>query len=221
MSYTREQAIEFWFEVDDIFKDHTPQEVVTLYIAIFGQNFDIDRIWNLWKRHRAASTYPDGFQTAISAFANSLVQIGTKQLEMIDRYFNNDQDALRLAFEDFGQGVLYDDVRNPDGSSRRRINDRVHQMDGDSGVGMVGYHRWHTIIRAMVLAGADPSRWLEIDRFVSLAWAIQSEARPVSRRRNNPGLPEQRISELRTIWLQRSVEQLDNAFDSFPYPLYP
>jgi hypothetical protein len=81
---------------------------------------------------------------------------------------------------------------------------------------MVGHHRWHAIIRATVLGGGDAGRWLQIDRNVGLAWAIQREAHPVSSKPNNPGLPAARIAELRTTWLSRSSVELDEAFDTKP-----
>jgi hypothetical protein len=65
----------------------------------------------------------------------------------------------------------------------------------------IGYHRWHAIVRATIMVGIDAQRWTEIDRYVALAWAIQSEAKPV-----------------RDTWLRRDLDELDAALDSFPYP---
>jgi hypothetical protein len=82
----------------------------------------------------------------------------------------------------------------------------------------VSYHRWHATIRAAVMVGADAERWLQIDRNVGLAWAIQSEARPIQDAPGNRGLPPARLEELRSTWQAFSFDELDRAFDSFPYP---
>jgi hypothetical protein len=81
-----------------------------------------------------------------------------------------------------------------------------------------GYHVWRAFIMASVMVGADAKRWLQIDRNVGLAWAIQSEARPVEDAPDNPGLLSARLAQLRLIWLQLSFDQLDTAFDSSPFP---
>lgn len=52
----------------------------------------------------------------------------------------------------------------------------------------MGYHRWHAFIRAAVLLGVDKNIWLQIDRYVGLAWAIQSEAKIIQDSPNNPSL---------------------------------
>jgi hypothetical protein len=218
MPYTRDQAIDFWFTFDDTFKDHTPPEVLQLYSRLFATGGGIDRFWLLWKKHRKAGTYPAGFRTEVAPFADDLKNLAARQLEVMDPFWHGDSVALRTAFEDFGQGILYDAKLDATGNPRRPAQDRVHQMDGDSGIGMVGYHRWHTITRASLEDGAERGRWLEIDYFIGLAWAIQSEAKPVASRPNNPGLPATRIDQLRTKWLALSESQLDDAFTSFPYP---
>lgn len=165
-------------------------------------------------RHREAGTYPRGYAAEIAPYASALVALGELQLSMMAKYFADDE-ALREAFEDFGQGVLYDAGKTKDGRFRRNIQDRVHQMDGNS-ASMVGYHRWHAIIRATVLAGGDAARWLAVDRHVGLAWAIQSEAKPVSSHANNPGLAPERLAVLRAAWGAMTADELDAAFDRKP-----
>ena len=67
------------------------------------------------------------------------------------------------------------------------------------------------------MVGIDARRWTEIALYVALAWAIQSEAKPVQDT-ENPGLSEERLQALRDTWLRRDLDELDAAFDSFPYP---
>jgi hypothetical protein len=81
----------------------------------------------------------------------------------------------------------------------------------------IGYHRWYAIVRATIMLGIDAQRWTEIARYVALAWAIQSEAKPVQDT-ENPGLSEERLQDFRDTWLRRDLDELDAAFDSFPYP---
>ena len=218
MPYTREQAIDFWFAFDDTFKNHVPQDILQLYAGLFSSGGGLDRFWNLWKKHRQAGTYPGGFRTEVAPFGDNLKALAVKQVQTMDQFWQGDAGALQSAFEDFGQGILFDAKLDANGNPRRPPEDRVHQMDGDSGIGMVGYHRWHTITRAALECGADRNRWLQIDYFIGLAWAIQSQARPVASRPDNPGLPQSRIAQLRTQWLNLSETALDEAFISFPYP---
>ena len=117
----------------------------------------------------------------MAANADSLSLLAGEQLKIIDRHFGDDGAAQQSAFEAFGQGVLFDD--------RRPAGDKVHKMDtGGPADPPTGYHNWHAFIRAAVLVGGDPQRWLEIDRQVGLAWGIQSVAKPVEDATNNPPL---------------------------------
>lgn len=219
MPYTRERAIDFWFEFDDVFQDHVPPNVGQLYSRVLPPPDGIDFYWNRWMAHRAGGTYPAGYAEDVRPFAADLVALGNLQLAIMDKYFPGDPDALQRAFEDFGQGVLYDAGKTADGRFRRSLQDRVHQMDGGAAT-MVGYHRWHTIIRATVLGGGDEARWLRIDRNVGLAWAIQKEAKPKSSKPNNPGLADGRLAALREVWTTLSADQLDAAFDEKPQAFF-
>lgn len=89
--------------------------------------------------------------------------------------------------------------------------------------GAFGYRRWHIFIRSAVLInnGSDKSldTWLQIDRDVGLAYAIDSIQHPrqSDRTGNNPNNPESNpnvLEELRSLWLPRSFEELDKAFDN-------
>ncbi len=134
--------------------------------------------------------------------------LANRQIEIIGNSFHDDTRLLQSAFENFGQGILY----NPN-----RPGDSIHKMDDLRGP-PVGYHRWHAFIRAAVLLGVDKNIWLQIDRYVGLAWAIQSEAKIIQDSPNNPSLEKMRLEELRSFWLQLSFDDLDVAFDSYPFP---
>ena len=208
MPYTRQQAMDFWLEFDDVFHFHTPAAVQAAYQQI---QFNFDLAVNAFDDGRAAATFPASFVAAVQPFRPALAVLSQFQLDVIDRHFHGDVDSLRMSMEDFGQGVLFD--------NRRQAGVKIHMMDG-SGVGNppIGYHRWHAFNRAFQLLGLQEDRWKKIDQFVGLAWAIQSVLKPIQDRQNNPELTSARLSALRADWLAKTVDQIDAAFDSSPYP---
>ncbi len=206
MPYTRQQGNDFWFEYDDHFLFHPSTEVRQALQIIRGADY----IRTRWKERRRTNTYPAGFLTDVTTLRAGLVTLSRHQLQIVDRHFPADTESLRLAFEDFGQGVLFDDRRQP--------GTKVHMMDTSSPANPpIGYHRWHTIISALLLLDIDAARWAELNKYVTLAWAIQSEALPVQDT-HNPGLSAIRVQAHRDFWLLKTLPELDAAFDSFPYP---
>lgn len=216
IGYSRYLAIEFWYQFDNIFlKGPVPKKVNDAYSIVFKEGFNH---WlNLWRKNRHLGTYPKGFIDEISPLNNDKILIlANMQSEIMDLYFDGDTELERRAFEDFGQGVLFDD-------KHWRGNDNVHKMDfsGPDGLPPIGYHRWHTFIQAIVFAGGDPDRWLTINRYVGLAWAIQSELKPGDNIPNNAELHSDRLNELRISWLKLSFEELNVAFEKYPFPDSP
>lgn len=206
----RARAIAFWFDFDLAYNPgfgQVRQEVLQAYTAIRGPDFPRAR----WREHRLRGTYPEGFIRDVTPMKDALLFLAIGQLEIIHRHFQGDADAERSAFEDFGQGVLFDD--------RRPAGEKIHKMDvGGPDNPPIGYHRWHGFIRAVELVGGDAERWLMVNRNVGLAWAIQSEARPQEDRPDNPGLPSDRLAALREEWTAMSFDELDAAFDHDPFP---
>ena len=207
-------AIDFWADLDTTFKYSPSQEVQTLYLVLFsqpGSPFDFSRVLKLWNHHRAAGTYPAGFVTDLLPLTASFARLAELQLQVLDNHFSENVPLEQSAFELFGQGVLYDDTRP--------VGDKVHLMDtGGLSNPPIGYHRWHVFARTLMLFGSDVLRWLQIDREIGLAWAIQSELKPIPDSRVNPPMAPSRLVSLRGIWLSMSADNLDIAFDSFPYP---
>jgi hypothetical protein len=202
--------MEFWFEFDNFFNPRFGQlgeGVREAYDAIGS----IPGIRDTWHEHRRAGTYPDGFRQDMQPKRDGLLQLADQQLAIFDRHFSGDDAAEQAAFEEFGQGLNFDD--------RRPVGQKVHKMD-PSGPGQppAFYHVWHAFIRAFVLLGADAQRWLGLDRKLALAWVIQNEAQPKNDRPDNPPLPPERLETLRKAWLGLSVEELDDAFDHDPLP---
>ncbi len=203
-------SMEFWFDFDNVFNPAFGQVSDATFDAYdaTGAPFGIA---TKWRQHRAAGTYPDGFGDDMAKSTDSLLLLADEQLKVFGRHFAGDHAAEQSAFEEFGQGVLFDD--------RRPVGDKVHKMDtGGPADPPTGYHNWHAFTRAAVLVGADADRWLQIDRCVGLAWGIQSVAKPVEDATNNPPLDATKLQKLRDAWLALDVHGLDTAFDSEPFP---
>jgi hypothetical protein len=141
------------------------------------------------------------------------VRIADIQTTMIENILGNDWANIQAAFEDFGQGTLFE----PD-PERQANNDSIHTMDvQDESSPPVGYHRWHASIRAIqLLEISDAAWWENLDRLVGLAWAIQSFARPRQQNTPNPALPPTDLQELRDAWLALSPEDRDRQYDLTP-----
>ena len=101
------------------------------------------------------------------------IDLANAQVKIFDKHFNRDMDALTQAFQDFGQGVLYD-PRPP-----RVRTHLIHMMDGTP-ADWVGYRRWHAFVRAAILSSADRAFWGEILRRIAVASrGVQTEKNPV------------------------------------------
>lgn len=207
---SKARAAEFWFEFDNVFNPGFGQVSDEVFQA-YGATDAPDGALQRWRQHRRNGTYPDGFRRDMERARDSHLFLAQMQLEILDRHFEGDPSGLQQAFEDFGQGVLFDDRRKP--------GEKIHKMDiGGPNDPPIGYHRWHASIRAAVLVGADSDRWLTVGRLVGLAWAIQSEARPEEDSPDNPGLSDERLVALREHWLGLTFDGLDREFDSDPFP---
>ena len=202
-------SMEFWFEFDNFFNPSLGEvgdDVMAAYRAI---GFAFGPVTS-WRQHRAAGTYPEAFRDEMARNRAALMQLAEQQLTIFDRHFAGDAAKEQTAFEEFGQGINFDD-RRPDG-------DKVHKMDIRGDEPPQAYHAWHGFIRAVVLLGADEDRWLGLDRKLGLAWAIQNEAHPVEDDPDNQPLPPARLAALRDAWLGLDFDQLDDAFDHDPLP---
>lgn len=207
--YSREQAIDFWYAFDQAFLFDRPPEVAVAFPAAYPDG----NLNDLVDFAKGATSQADLAQR-IAGREAGLLLLAAVQDRVMRGHFPDAAD-LQRAFEDFGQGVLFDD-RNPRPPSRR-----IHMMDGTA-EDWVGYHRWYAFTRAVLALGASPERWSLIGRFAGLAWAIQSEAEPRNDDPQNPGLAEHRLATLRTAWLAASDTALHKAFLSytgaFQYP---
>jgi len=211
MVYSRDLARDFWYEFDNYFMWDERQEV----FAAIG---DAGDILSLYEKHRQDGTFPEDFVNEIkqdSKRENSVKFLDTKQMEIILKHFGQDIQNQQRAFENFGQGVLFDD-RKP-----RGLLTRVHMMDEKS----YGFRRWHAVVRAGVLLSGESSsqnnnnRWLATDRYIGLAWEIQTKQNPRQSDRsgknpNNPEIDSTLLDSFRSFWLSKSFDDLDKLFDN-------
>ncbi|HKV11999.1 MAG TPA: hypothetical protein VJ725_27895 [Thermoanaerobaculia bacterium] len=206
MAYTSAKGIDFWFEYDNTFLLDVPQDVAQAYASLGGSSF-LDKPRTFLKLRRTQGTYPQRFIQDMTPLRDGLLRLADRQLQLIDAHFPDPAD-LQLAFEEFAQGILWDDRRVDDGIP-------LHMMDGVA-ASLVGYHRWNGIIRATILLGADEGRWLTINRFVALACAIQTLLRPAQNSPDNPPIEPGVLQALREKWLPMNADQLDAEFGRLP-----
>lgn len=215
VEYSREMSLNFWFDFDNQTLWNRSTECKDAF-QIISENIPgepLDNIVDLFRAAYARKDYPKGFVDNIGSAIDGFKRLAEIQLRIIDKHFGKNSDAIRLAFEDFGQGVLFDYKRQND-PARRFDGHLIHMMDGTP-EDWVGYHRWHAFIRAGQFSGADLERWGEVLRFVALAWSIQSEANPRVDKQDNPGISPVRLQAHRSYWLGASDDLIDASFYKF------
>jgi len=204
MVYSSQLGTNFWYEFDNFFLWDERQDV----LKALGNISDLDRIC---KEHKINETYPIDFINEVrqdEQRVKSIIFLAQKQLEIMNKNFGNNTESQQRAFEDFGQGILFDD-RRP-----RPLNNRVHMMDE----GQFGFYRWHTLIRTALLLNQVSEMWLHVERHIGLACSIDSVQRPRQSTNdgNNPNNSEispEKLDKLRSFWLQLNFEELDAEFD--------
>jgi hypothetical protein len=233
MGYSRHIANDFWLEFDIVSAPSLSLDVrISNDYATLFPNYFFDRLLLLWWRsHRDINNdtnypkvYVDSIDNAMRYPVKDLMKL---QWEIIDKHFHNDYECIEKAFEDFAQGVLYD--------SRRNFGKRIHMMDGDPPGILIGYYRWHTIVRAMSLVILEDNKkendneknagWLlQLDRNIGLAWDIQKKTMPIQddditemnpgKNPNNQEIDSISLNKLRDFWLSQSFNEIDEKFDN-------
>ena len=203
--YTSQIGKDFWFDFDNQTLWQRSRVISESFQrAYFQHGFSLDSFPEFLRTSFNSPSHPDSFVGMVEPGKSGITDLAAIHLQLIDRHLRDDE-SIRRAFEDFGQGLLFDD-RAP-----RPVGRHVHMMDGTPDT-WVGWQRWHGFIRAAALLGSDTDRWLHIDRSMALAWAIQTEANPEIDNPNNPPLAEHRLAKLRNVWMSLNFDQLDWAF---------
>lgn len=207
----KEHIKDFWYDLDNqtLFQ-RTDRFNAAFRKTYFEHGKGLDWPAEALRRSYQSGNHPDSFIAEMSIASEGFIELVAAQKEVIDEHLD-DTTELQLAFEYFGQGILYDD-RSPRPPSRH-----IHMMDGtpDS---WVGWHRWYGCLRAFnLLSSEEDDYYLHWARCVALSWAIQTEADPSIDNPSNPGLPEKRLSVLREHWTDLFWESLDWAFATHRY----
>ena len=209
MADRRQAGIEFWYDFDNQTLWRRTQEITDAFVLAYGPlGGSLDAPASLFALSFQQPNHPTPFINALQAGRQGFLDLAEAQRRIITAHFGNDADALRFAFEDFGQGVLFDN-RLP-----RRVTHFIHMMDGTP-ADWVGYHRWHAAIRAAMVFGADAAWYGQLCRNIALAWGVQTEANPPIDRNDNPGLPAARRQVLSDFWMGVDFAELDRAFVKF------
>jgi hypothetical protein len=199
MAYTPEIGRRFWFEFDNATQGDPEFGGLIDRARGFDVQFD-------YEDTRGAGTYPAAFRDLFRPMRDDWIEIAKLQTDMIGDLLGNDFADIQAAFEDFGQGTLFDAQRPP--------GNRIHMMDGQTGTQMIGYHRWHASIRVVQLLEIGDNTWWEnLNRTLGLAWAIQSFAKPRQLNMANPPLAAGDLQDLRTAWLPLAPERRDRQYD--------
>jgi len=232
--YSRELGIKFWYEFDRPFNPLFNGELVPMVndSAVLFDDFDtsmnpITGILDVQKFKNAVASH--NIDQEISKLANRQLQV---MAELIDEN-SSDVKPLQSAFEDFGQGVLYDRTHDnertlklPTGEPRidpqtgNPMIFRMHMMDSHG-----SYKWWHVFIRAHVSLGADMNKWFTIDKFVVLSYLIFSAVKPKQayefpnlevpenhpQSPVGPGSPDI-VNQYRPILSTNNFEELDRIF---------
>src|SRR4030095_4005493 len=180
------------------------------------------RLFSKYQEYRNQNNYPEGFKTEFQGDVESFRRLGDKQLELLNKHFNEDKIMEKNAFTSFAQGLLFDDLQRPPNLPIRTGVESIHMMNSD----LLGYVIWHAFIMALILIDdkANKQRWLEIDKYLVLSAAVFEKLTQLGRRpiratepgKNKP-LDESDLKELENQWLQANIsfEQIDQAMAQF------
>ena len=187
-----QEAMNFWYDFDNETHIQTSDEFNKIYIEIGKVPPVLDgwigTFYYLYLQNPI--DYEQEYMNFIlnKNFKPTIEKMSSLIRNKIMSHINplNDQELflkLRLYYELFGEGTLYDFRRN-----------FVHTMDSNINkfkdpLEFVGYPRWHVFIRAISLIDQINSNfWLNLDRFLYLAYEIQAKLKPNPLASNNCGI---------------------------------
>ena len=113
----------YWYEFDNVFLLRPPQDIADAYGSL-GRDF-IDKPRNFLRLRTIQGTYPQRFVDDVMPLKDGLLHLANRQLQIMDEHFPEAPADLQQAFEEFGQGILWDD--RPDRVER---GIPIHMMDG-------------------------------------------------------------------------------------------
>ncbi|HEY7078107.1 MAG TPA: hypothetical protein VH500_00295 [Nitrososphaeraceae archaeon] len=201
------KAKEFWYKFDNRYEGKEfDVEVKKLYLNCYLMKsmdpdiYNLDWMFSFLRNEMRADpqNYEQSFSTEVQKYKDGIMKLANDQRGIIDNYLKSSFE-IQQAFELFGQGVLYDE--------RRRT---VHKMDGSDP--FVGYARWHGFIRARVSVGQDIDYWLKLDRYLLIAYMLQSKLKPPETKQDNPYILKKDLSNYQSSCLSFDFKKLDEEF---------
>ncbi|MEV5799080.1 Tat pathway signal sequence domain protein [Streptomyces collinus] len=203
-------ANEFWYQYDEMSYYTPSQEMKDAVAAITTPFGGFTKTYDAWAATRQGGRYPRSFLELIQPNKDAFEVLSRNQRAVYDKYYGRDPHGLVFAFQEFGQGVLFD--------PRRPAGQKIHMMNYTPPEPTHAYHRWHPFLAGFVLLGIEPRWWTHVNRLAGVAWELQSLAQPITDLDHNPHLPRHTVRHITAKWLRRDRAELDAAFDASPFP---
>ncbi|MYW67591.1 Tat pathway signal sequence domain protein [Streptomyces sp. SID8379] len=203
-------ANEFWYEYDEMSYYTPTQEMQDAVEAITTPFGGFTKTYDAWVETRKSGRYPRSWYELVKPNKDAFEVLSREQIKVFDKFYGHDPRGLVFAFQEYGQGTLFD-PRRPDGQ-------KVHMMNYTPPEPTHAYHRWHPYLASFALLGIEARWWTHINRLAGVAWELQSYALPITDKPDNPHLPRHTVQRITTKWLRRDRAALDRAFDNAPFP---
>lgn len=204
-------ASEFWYDYDEM-SYYTPSAEMKAAVAAITAPFGgFTKSYDAWLATRQGGRYPRSWMELIQPNKAHFELLSREQKKVYDKWYGHDPKGLVFAFQEFGQGTLFD--------PRRPAGNKVHMMNYTPPEATHAYHRWHAYLQSFQLLGIDRRFWGHINRLAGAAWELQSIAKPVNDANDNKHLPRHVVRHVTDKWLCRSDEKVTKAFDVWPYPV--
>ncbi|MCX5193839.1 Tat pathway signal sequence domain protein [Streptomyces sp. NBC_00249] len=204
-------ASEFWYDYDQM-SYYTPSDEMKAAVGAITAPFGgFTKSYDAWAATRKGGRYPRSWMELIEPNRAHFEVLSRCQKAVYDKWYHHDPKGLVFAFQEFGQGTLFD--------PRRPAGNKVHMMNFTPPDFTHAYHRWHPYLQSFQLLGIDRSFWAHINRLVGAAWELQSLAQPKTDANDNKHLPKHVVNRVTAKWLVRSNDRINKAFDVWPYPV--
>ncbi len=200
------RANEVWYQLEVQTRVEPSPELLNAYFAIQEYAPDLGGVDTgllfAWLGYYGAGLYPGAYIEWLKPIKDALQFISTTQLRIFDSLYQPNSWPLVRAFEDFGQGVLYDP----------RHTERVHHN-----ANVIAYTVWHSFASGMRLLGIDRKRWSGMIKLIHHARMVHEQAMPEALQLNDP-LPSSVLEQIRRASLTTSLDEIDQSNFDFDYP---
>ncbi|MFJ3877354.1 Tat pathway signal sequence domain protein [Streptomyces sp. NPDC090077] len=203
-------ASEFWYDYDEMSYYNPTAEMKAAVGAITAPFGGFTKSYDAWVATRKGGRYPRSWTEIIQPNRAHFELLSREQKKVYDKWYGRDPKGLVFAFQEFGQGTLFD--------PRRPAGNKVHMMNYTPPTPTQAYHRWHAYLQSFQLLNIDRRFWAHINRLTGMAWELQSIGKPVNDANDNKHLPRHVVNKVTAKWLCRSDAKVTAAFDVWPYP---